>query len=184
MKAQGPTLTKSDEKDMELRRTTSSGLSFSRWFQASSSLMHTDMIISNILSLTKIMSFDDNKWLWCCYCLWCCHLHTVAQLSVSHYPVYFILLSPTLHDPMDCSLPGSSVHGISQARILECHFLLQYFIYTHLIFTAICEVHILIISTLEKRLNNLPEVKEAISGWYSNASSLTRNPHSCYATAK
>ena len=22
-------------------------------------------------------------------------------------------------DPMDCSLPGSSVHGISQARILE-----------------------------------------------------------------
>ena len=25
----------------------------------------------------------------------------------------------TLYDPMDCSLPGSSVHGISQARILE-----------------------------------------------------------------
>ena len=28
-------------------------------------------------------------------------------------------LCPTLWDPMDCSLPGSSVHGISQARILE-----------------------------------------------------------------
>ena len=27
---------------------------------------------------------------------------------------------PTLCDPMDCSLPGSSVHGILQARILEC----------------------------------------------------------------
>ena len=26
----------------------------------------------------------------------------------------------TLCDPMDCTLPGSSVHGISQARILEC----------------------------------------------------------------
>ena len=26
---------------------------------------------------------------------------------------------PTLWDPMDCSPPGSSVHGISQARILE-----------------------------------------------------------------
>ena len=26
----------------------------------------------------------------------------------------------TLCDPMDCSLPGSSVHGILQARILEC----------------------------------------------------------------
>ena len=26
---------------------------------------------------------------------------------------------PTLHDPMDCSLPGSSVHGIFQAKVLE-----------------------------------------------------------------
>ena len=26
---------------------------------------------------------------------------------------------PTLSDPIDCSLPGSSVHGISQARVLE-----------------------------------------------------------------
>ena len=26
---------------------------------------------------------------------------------------------PTLSGPMDCSLPGSSVHGIFQARVLE-----------------------------------------------------------------
>ena len=26
---------------------------------------------------------------------------------------------PTLSDPKDCSLPGSSVHGIFQARVLE-----------------------------------------------------------------
>ena len=26
---------------------------------------------------------------------------------------------PTLRDPMDCSLPSSSVHGIFQARVLE-----------------------------------------------------------------
>ena len=26
---------------------------------------------------------------------------------------------PTLRDPMDCSLPGSSVHGIFQAKVLE-----------------------------------------------------------------
>ena len=26
---------------------------------------------------------------------------------------------PTLHDPMDCSPPGSSAHGIFQARVLE-----------------------------------------------------------------
>ena len=33
---------------------------------------------------------------------------------------------PTLSDPMDCSLPGSSVHGILHARVLEwgCHCLL------------------------------------------------------------
>jgi len=26
---------------------------------------------------------------------------------------------PTLRDPMDCSPPGSSIHGIFQARVLE-----------------------------------------------------------------
>ena len=45
---------------------------------------------------------------WChyffhCVCVWC----SVAQLS------------PTLFDPMDCSPPGSSVHGVFQARILQ-----------------------------------------------------------------
>ena len=28
-------------------------------------------------------------------------------------------LCPTLRDPMDCSLLGSSIHGIFQARVLE-----------------------------------------------------------------
>ena len=28
-------------------------------------------------------------------------------------------LCPALSDPMDCSLPGSSVHGLFQARVLE-----------------------------------------------------------------
>ena len=28
-------------------------------------------------------------------------------------------LCPTLSDPMDCSLPGSSIHGIFQAIVLE-----------------------------------------------------------------
>ena len=40
-----------------------------------------------------------------CICYGCCYL--VAQSCL------------TLCDPMDCSLPGSSVHGISHARILE-----------------------------------------------------------------
>ena len=44
----------------------------------------------------------------------------------------------TLCDPMDCSLPGSSVHGIFQARVLEwgaiaySYFLLYVYIYPSL----------------------------------------------------
>ena len=34
-------------------------------------------------------------------------------------------LYPTLSNPMDCSLPGSSVHGIFQARVLEWGAILQ-----------------------------------------------------------
>ena len=30
-----------------------------------------------------------------------------------------VLLCPTFCNPMDCSLPGSFIHGILQARILE-----------------------------------------------------------------
>ena len=33
-------------------------------------------------------------------------------------------LCPTLSDPMDCSLPGSSIHGIFQARVLLMYLLL------------------------------------------------------------
>ena len=42
--------------------------------------------------------------------------------------VLFAQSCPTLCDPIDCSPPGSSVHGILQARILDgvgSHFLLQ-----------------------------------------------------------
>ena len=53
--------------------------------------------------------------------------HQLSRKTLN--PVTSILISscccsvtescPTLCDPMDCSPPGSSVHGISQARILE-----------------------------------------------------------------
>ena len=44
---------------------------------------------------------------------------------LSHICVLLTQFSLTLCDPMDCSPKGSSVHGISQARILGvgCHFL-------------------------------------------------------------
>ena len=56
-------------------------------------------------------------------------LHILCLLSVFFLSVFWLHCSaccclvvqscPTLWDPMDCSLPASSIHGISQARTLE-----------------------------------------------------------------
>ena len=40
-------------------------------------------------------------------------------LTASHACMLSYFSHVRLCDPMDCSLPGSSVHGILQARILE-----------------------------------------------------------------
>ena len=51
------------------------------------------------------------------------HVATVGHLHGYHDAICVLCLDaqscPTLCDPMDCCPPGSSVHGISQARILE-----------------------------------------------------------------
>ena len=48
------------------------------------------------------------------------HRHTVTHpLSVIIVKSEVTQSCPTLCDPMDCSLPGSSVHGIFQTRVLE-----------------------------------------------------------------
>ena len=46
----------------------------------------------------------------CHFLLQCIKVKSESELAQS---------SPTLHDPMDCSPPGSSTHGIFQARGLE-----------------------------------------------------------------
>ena len=54
----------------------------------------------------------------------CCHL-TLLCRSLGWFLIVFwiacsvTLLCPTVCDAMDCSTPGSSVHGIFQARRLE-----------------------------------------------------------------
>ena len=54
----------------------------------------------------------------------CCYFK-VLNFTCSYLPVYthrrskVAQLCEILCDPMDCSLPGSSVHGIFQARVLE-----------------------------------------------------------------
>ena len=46
----------------------------------------------------------------CHFLLQCMKVKSESEVTQSY---------PTLCDPMDCSLPGSSVHGIFQARVLE-----------------------------------------------------------------
>ena len=47
------------------------------------------------------------------------HSHCYLMYVDIHAHAQSLRSCPTLCDPMDCSLPGTSVHRISQARILE-----------------------------------------------------------------
>ena len=65
-------------------------------------------------------------WCWCRFKSWSSQL---IRISGDLVILFFLVqrgscysvaqLCPTLWNPMDCSLTGSSIHGISQARILE-----------------------------------------------------------------
>ena len=48
-------------------------------------------------------------------------MYTIAGVTMipSDHAAKSLQSCPTLHDPMDCSLPGSSIHGIFQARVLK-----------------------------------------------------------------
>ena len=63
-------------------------------------------------------SLGKNTGVGCHFLLQCMKVKSESEVSQS---------CPTLSDPMDCSLPASSVHGIFQARVLEwgCHCLLH-----------------------------------------------------------
>ena len=63
-------------------------------------LSHPYMTTGKTTALTRWTFGDPILYVCCCCCL-------VTKSC------------PTLRDPMNCSLPGSSIHGISQARILE-----------------------------------------------------------------
>ena len=55
-------------------------------------------------------SLGKNTGVGCHFLLQCMKVKSESEVAQSY---------PTLSDPMDCSLPGSSVHGIFQARVLE-----------------------------------------------------------------
>ena len=55
-------------------------------------------------------------------CLGCTICRVIAEMALEGKCAVNVLVtqsSPTLCDPMDCNLPGSSVHGTLQARTLE-----------------------------------------------------------------
>ena len=53
---------------------------------------------------------DKNTGVGCHFLLHCMKVKSESEVAQ---------LCPTLPDPMDCSLPGSSIHGIFLARVLE-----------------------------------------------------------------
>ena len=55
----------------------------------------------------------------CHYCKYTCRINLYKWIAGLKDMYKFTQSCLTLCDPMNCSLPGSSVHGILQARILE-----------------------------------------------------------------
>ena len=83
-----------------------------------------DQSVSSINFLRPLLGFVDGGLL--------LSSHDFPSMHTYLYPHSLFIREvtqscPILCDPMDCSPPGSSVHGVFQARGLEvgCHFLLQ-----------------------------------------------------------
>ena len=75
-----------------------------QWKQRETSFSWTSKSLQSVTAAMKLKdprSLEEKLWRTCLVCM------LVTQLSL------------TLCDPMHCSLPGSSLHGIFQARILE-----------------------------------------------------------------
>ena len=83
----------------------------------------------------------------CHFLLQCMKVESESEVAQSY---------PTLHNPMDCSLPDSSVHGIFQARVLE--------------WVAIA------FSTCPSRLEDQPELLSLFHFCVSSALSLCLSP--------
>ena len=68
-----------------------------------------DQLLSDALRIAKAWSY-------------CCCFHWIEEKTAADALLLSVLVAqscPTLCDPMDCSSPGSSVHEIFQAMILE-----------------------------------------------------------------
>ena len=74
----------------------------------------SDSVQPNIRQPTRLCrpwdSPGKNTGMGCHFLLHCMKVKSASEVTQS---------CPTLHEPMDCSLPGSPVHGFFQGRILE-----------------------------------------------------------------
>ena len=77
-------------------------------------LVVSDSVRPHRRQLTRLLcpwdSPGKNPGVGCHFLLHCMKVKSESEVTQS---------CPTPSDPMDCSLPGSSVHGIFQARVLE-----------------------------------------------------------------
>ena len=81
---------------------------------------HQRIAVSRALSdLTSPRSQAVHKAPPCPQAHWSLSSPLRSQADMTDDCAYSLQLCPTLGDPMDRSLPGSSVHGILQARIME-----------------------------------------------------------------
>ena len=78
--------------------------------ELSNSALVVIMVINTFLRLTWLWCFLWGHWLQLGVCMCVCVCMCMCVWAQSCL---------TLYDPMDCSPPGSSVHGIFQTRILE-----------------------------------------------------------------
>ena len=80
---------------------------------------HTSVVfvwIINTLNFSKFHTVLDLNRVW--WNLFSVKLH--QEIQICEVKVCEVAQScPTVCDPTDCSLPGSSIHGIFQARVLE-----------------------------------------------------------------
>ena len=84
-------------------------------------------------------------------------------------------LCPTLRDPMDCSLPGPSVHGIFQARVLEWGAI--YFSIALTRWTFVGKVICLLFNMLSRLvISLLPESKCLLISWLQSPSTVILEP--------
>ena len=72
--------------------------------------------VSNLISGSS--AFSKSSWN-----IWKFSVHVLLKRGLENFEHYFAAAAakslqscPTLSDPMDCSLPGSSIHGIFQAK--------------------------------------------------------------------